>query len=868
MSRLRERLCALFGRPADRSRANAEDQRVRELFKTRYWNFKQLLELNQRSMDLIAGMEHHLKAGQSFGMSFIRAQATSLSVCVYQIVQKLDQLAPGRYPGLTVAFNQIQERINAELADHDHTQDGPLIMDLKDVRRDDADLVGSKMATLGELAGRLGLPIPDGFVVCSSAYDVLMGQNRLREWITQQLQSAPMDDLETLYEVSRDIQQTILSRSLPEDLSNALDMALAGLQCDHGPGLLLAVRSSALGEDGPHLSFAGQYKTELNVPLSDVPEAVKRVIAAKYSARAIAYRHNHGLRDEDIRMCVGCMSMVRAQASGVVYSRDPGHPRAERVFINAAPGLGHQVVDGSVSPRAYVLGRGEEGWRELEASAQPEPAPPTEAAPGPELLTSEQVDRLATLSRELEQAFGTAQDVEWALDQDNVIVVLQSRPLRTMKARPAALDQFGEDDDLPEPLLKAGVCAASGVASGPVRLLRSREDAAEVRPGDVLFVEHALPHWAVVLEKAAAVVADRGGMASHLATVAREYNIPALFNTLQATRIIPPGHTVTVDADTHRIYPGRVDSLLDRHGTAKPSLMQDSPVLSALKNVLRQITPLNLLHPGTPEFCPEACRSYHDIIRFCHEQAVREMFTLGLDSGFHGQAGKQLQTTIPMQWWIVDLVEEPHTAEDDRTIQLRDIRSRPFQAIWEGIVAVPWQGPPTPDMRGFFSVMANSAMNSDLDVCAHSVMQQQNCAFVSPKFCSLNCRFGYHFSVIQAFVGERGRENYIRFSFQGGAADETRKRRRLDLIRTVLEEAGFFLEIREDTLNARLEGYDETFLLQRLKVLGFLIIHTRQIDMVMSDSGKTQGCLNMLLTNVREMIGTNPPGSGQEGATQ
>jgi len=164
--------------------------------------------------------------------------------------------------------------------------------------------------------------------------------------------------------------------------------------------------------------------------------------------------------------------------------------------------------------------------------------------------------------------------------------------------------------------------------------------------------------------------------------------------------------------------------------------------------------------------------------------------------------------------------------------------------------------------------MANSAMNSDLDVCARSVMQQQNCAFVSPKFCSLNCRFGYHFSVIQAFVGDRGRENYIRFSFQGGAADETRKRRRLELIRTVLEEAGFYLEIREDSLNARLEGYDETFLLRRLKVLGFLIIHTRQIDMVMSTPGKVQSCLHMLLTHVREMIETEPSTTATSDAKQ
>jgi pyruvate, water dikinase len=852
MSWLSERFCSLFRTTAKGKIEPATEDGLRDLLKTRYWNFKQLLDLNRRSLEIVAGMEHQLKAGQGYGMSYIRSRATSLSVCVYQIIEKLEGLAPpGRYAGLHQAFAEVRERITKELESHGEHRAGPLVVDLEDVGSDDADWAGSKMAVLGEIANRLRLPVPDGFVLSSAAYQSFIGRNRLQERINQQLQSAPMDDLELLYEVSRDIQELIISADLPDELRRSLDQFLEDMERRHGQEVLLSMRSSALGEDGLHLSYAGQYRTELNVTLGEAPEAYKRVLAGKYSARAIAYRHSHGVRDEDILMSVGCMRMIEAETSGVVYSRDPSNPRADRVFINAAPGLGSQVVDGVVSPQSYLLGREKGSWTILRTDDDgPSAAFPLNT---PELKPARAAE-LAELSRVLEEYFGTVQDVEWTMDRHQGIVILQSRPLRIIGPRPKVPERVVQVSGLPEPLLVAGVCASTGIACGPARLVTSREDALLVQPGDVLVVENALPQWAVLLEKVAAVVADHGGIASHLATVAREFGIPALFNTLGATRTIPSGGLVTVDADGGRIYDDRVDPLLDTVAAVKPRLMMNSPIHASLERVLRSITPLNLVSPEDPGFAPDHCRTYHDIIRFCHEKAVVEMFALGQDSGFQAQAGKQLKTDIPMQWWIVDLGEGVAEGVPQPVVLLSELLSRPFLAVWEGIVAVPWQGPPSPNLGGFFSAMANSTMNTDLEVCMPSVMQQKNCAFVSRHFCSLNCRFGYHFSVIQAFVGERSRENYIRFSFQGGATDRSRKAGRLELIRKVLEEAGFQLDIKEDTLTARIEGYDAEHLLKRLKALGYLIVHTRQIDMIMNDHGRASSCLEMLRGHVRDFI--------------
>jgi len=366
-------------------------------------------------------------------------------------------------------------------------------------------------------------------------------------------------------------------------------------------------------------------------------------------------------------------------------------------------------------------------------------------------------------------------------------------------------------------------------------MVSSPEDAALVCHGDVLILDNALPRWAALLDKVVAVVAERGGTASHLATVSREYGIPALFNVGLEIQGIHPGQNITVDAEELAVYAGCVESLLQAKTQARPNLMDNSPVQRTLRDVLNLTAPLTLLHPESPQFTPKSCATIHDIIRYCHEKAVQEMFTMGQGCGFQRLAGKRLENDVIMQWWFVDLgggIRE--TAAD--TISLEDILSEPMRAVWEGITAVPWKGPPQPNVGGFLSVMAQTTMNRELGTCPEPFdTEQGNSVFLSKNFCNINCRIGYHLSVIQAFLGENPRENYIRFSFKGGATDHRRKLMRLQLIGGILETCNFLVTIRDDVLQAHLDGYEFFFLDKRLKTLGYLLMHTRQLDMVMTD---------------------------------
>ena len=121
----------------------------------------------------------------------------------------------------------------------------------------------------------------------------------------------------------------------------------------------MSLRSSAIGEDSINTSFAGQYRSELNVSPDNLLPIYKDIVASKYALTAITYRRHKGIRDEDVAMCVGCMQMVDAAAGGVMYSRDPMDIRSDAVFINAVHGLAKTVVDGSATPDLLVISRKE-----------------------------------------------------------------------------------------------------------------------------------------------------------------------------------------------------------------------------------------------------------------------------------------------------------------------------------------------------------------------------------------------------------------------------------------------------------------------------------------------------------------------------
>ncbi|WP_319409673.1 PEP/pyruvate-binding domain-containing protein [uncultured Desulfosarcina sp.] len=836
---------------SDGAPIDEDDARILRLeFQSRYHQFKLLLNANNQALEIMTELEQAMTGNVPFGMKFIRSRTMGAYTRVYQIVKHLHALAPGKYKALSVRLEKIRLSLESMLIiQRPVDSSAPLVLPFSVLDKTFADQAGMKMASIGEIANRLNLRVPDGFVVTAKAFRLFLEQNDLKTEIQRRIQSAEEEGHHQLYTTSADIRRVIQDAPLPQDLEEAIMAAYQALASRRNREPNMAVRSSALNEDREGASFAGLYHSALNVSRDHLADTYKQIVAAAYSPAVMAYRFSRGLADEDTEMCVGIMEMVDAVSGGVLYSANPMNIRDQSVIINSAWGLPKAVVDGTTATDLFQVTKSPAlsiTHRTIAAKEKKYVCYPGEGVcrlddTGQEMMRASLTDRqaleLAALAVRIEEYFGCPQDIEWALDQSGEIILLQCRPLQVNTDAPAPLSASGEHDDLPPVLFQGGITASPGVASGPVHRVMKDVDALQFPDGAVLVTDRALARWAALLPRASAVVSEKGGLTGHLANVAREFRVPALFGASGVIDRLSGQEQITVDADGCRIYPGQVRSLLAlSHRRPPTNLMEGTPIFGLLEKSAGLITPLNLLDPDSPTFKASNCRTLHDITRFCHEKSVHEMFRFGKAHRFPERSSKQLRAQIPMQWWVLNLDDGFKTdVSMERYVDIDNITSIPMLALWAGITAFPWEGPPPVDGKGFVSVMFQATQNQALLPTVRTTMANRNYFMISKNYCSLQSRLGFHFCITEALVGDRTTENYVSFQFKGGAADFNRRLKRVRFVKEILDIHGFRTDVTKDALRARIEQYDAEIMVAKLKILGYLSIHTRQLDMIMAN---------------------------------
>jgi hypothetical protein len=296
----------------------------------------------------------------------------------------------------------------------------------------DVELVGGKAASLSTLL-RAGFPVPEGFAVTTRAFDAALGPSLARR-MAARLSCGDVDALEAS---ALHLRRLVETTPLPGDVAASIRSAYCAL----GDDVPVAVRSSATAEDGAEASFAGQQDTYLWVVGEDaVVEHVRRCWASLYSARSIAYRHERGMQHDDIRMAVAVQRMVPARAAGVAMTLNPANGDRSKIAIEASFGLGESVVSGQVTPDSLLVDKVmlevvdvSVGPKETELVADVGGGCVTEREVEPErralpALSTDEATRVAELAKRAEQHYGVPQDVEWAVDEDATVVMLQSRP--------------------------------------------------------------------------------------------------------------------------------------------------------------------------------------------------------------------------------------------------------------------------------------------------------------------------------------------------------------------------------------------------------------------------------------------------------
>ncbi|HMK45515.1 MAG TPA: phosphoenolpyruvate synthase [Methanocella sp.] len=475
-----------------------------------------------------------------------------------------------------------------------------LVVWLEDVHNTDIPIVGGKGASLGEMINAQ-LPVPRGFVVTAQAFRKFIDDAGIADKLFKGLE-INVDDQKELMKAEAFAKAMINAQPMPADLTKEISIAYDTLCKREGEEIYVAARSSATAEDLPEASFAGQQETFLNVRgKEDLLKSVQHCWASLYGARAIYYREKQKFPHDQVNIAVVVQKMVDADAAGVMFTR---HPTTgdDIEIIEAAWGLGESVVSGSVSPDNYEVRRGKLVKKKIATkqimiirdpkTRKTKRIDVSEDRKNAQVLTEDEINRLAKLGTIVEEHYGKPQDIEWAI-QKSEIYLLQSRPITTIQKREAKSGSvLGE-------ILLEGLGASPGVASGKVKIVTSMDTLDRVLEGDILVTKMTTPDMVPAMKRSAAIVTDEGGLTCHAAIVSRELGTPAVVGTKEATRILEDGSLVTVDGEKGHVYMGAVK----KKETASKAMEGEAAVtrLATIKPITATEVKVNVSIPEAAE---------------------------------------------------------------------------------------------------------------------------------------------------------------------------------------------------------------------------------------------------------------------------
>jgi len=454
---------------------------------------------------------------------------------------------------------------------------------------DDVGVAGGKNASLGEMIRTLkeeGISVPDGFATTADAYWKYLEENDLPDKIRARLQALEQEE-EPLEKVGKSIRGFFEEARFPKEISEKITAAYRelnkkyGEQEGDGSKVDVAVRSSATAEDLPEASFAGQQETFLNIRgEEELLDACRRCYASLFTDRAISYRTQKGFDHMKVALSVGIQKMVRSDraGAGVMFSIDTETGFPDVVLIDAAWGLGENVVQGAITPDEYrvfkplldkgsfkpiidkTLGNKEkkmvyaEGGNETTKNVET-----SEQESRSFVLADEEILQLARWACAIEEHYGKPMDIEWAKDgETGDLFIVQARPETVQSQKePSSLKTYSLKEQGER--LVSGLSIGEAIAAGKVSKIKSPDQIGEFKDGSILVTGMTDPDWVPIMKRAGGIVTDHGGRTCHAAIVSRELGIPAIVGTGKATEVLETGQEITMscaEGDQGHVYKG------------------------------------------------------------------------------------------------------------------------------------------------------------------------------------------------------------------------------------------------------------------------------------------------------------------------
>ncbi|MBQ4898010.1 phosphoenolpyruvate synthase [Paenibacillus sp. Marseille-P2973] len=361
-----------------------------------------------------------------------------------------------------------------------------LVLGFEEIGKEQLWLVGGKGLNLEELSKMEGIHVPEGFCVTTTGFQKAIEHNDSYHALLDQLTMLKAEDREQIGEISGKIRQTITESEIPSEVVKTVTDYLTRTDEEQA----YAVRSSATAEDLPYASFAGQQDTYLNIiGVDDVLRHISKCWASLFTDRAVIYRIHNGIDHRHVYLSVIVQRMVFPQASGIIFTADPMSGNRKLLSIDAGFGLGEALVSGLVSADGYkvregeivekriatktlaIFGRKEGGTetRQIDPDLQKKQA-----------VTDEQILRLASIGRQVEDYFGQPQDIEWCL-ADGTFYMVQSRPITTLYPIPQSNDQdnhvyisVAHQQMMTDPMKPLGLSFYQLITNAPMRTAGGR----------------------------------------------------------------------------------------------------------------------------------------------------------------------------------------------------------------------------------------------------------------------------------------------------------------------------------------------------------------------------------------------------------